>query len=99
MARENFMDKLKREREESSIQSPLNNTKIDDSASAVVKANPFRLNIKSNSKIIQTFDSDDDESNNSLNTVNNVTAAEPESVIKRKSKLFTENGKVIATNN
>lgn len=104
MARENFMEKLKREREEST-QSPVSNTKTDVTTKADVTTktdvaiNPFRLNIEKKSKIIQAFDSDDEEeSNRSLTSLSNATA-EPESVVKRKSKLFTENGKVNGATN
>lgn len=82
VARENFMEKLKREREEST-QSPLSKAKTD----VVVTANPFRFNVEKTAKVIRTFSSDDEES------VGNGTA-EPDTVVKRKSKLFTENGKV-----
>lgn len=100
VARENFMEKLKREREEST-QSPGSNTKTDVTTNADVTSNPFRLNIEKKSKVIQAFDSDDDdeeESNRSLTSPSNATA-EPESVVKRKSKLFTENGKVNGATN
>lgn len=96
VARENFMEKLKREREEST-QSPSNSTKPDVSVNPVVNViNPFRLNVTTNAKIIQTFNSDDEESNNTPTPIGN-PFTEPDSVIKRKSKLFTENGKVNAT--
>lgn len=85
VARENFMDKLKREREEST-QSPL------ISASTDVTSTPSLLTIKPNNKIIKTFSSDDEESNKSF-TSRSFTE-ETETVVKKRSKLFTENGKV-----
>lgn len=92
VARENFMEKLKREREESTQSPKLNNTKTDVSVNPIiVVANPFRLDVQKNAKTIQTFNSDDEES-----PISNA-GSEPESVIKRKSKLFTENGKVNVT--
>lgn len=86
VARENFMDKLKREREEST-QSPL------ISASTDVASTPSLLTIKQNNKIIKTFSSDDEESNKSFTSPRNFTE-ETETVVKKRSKLFTENGKV-----
>lgn len=91
MARENFMEKLKREREESTQSPKLNSTKSDVSVTPVVVTNPFRLDVQKKAKIIQTFNSDDEES-----SVSN-DRSEAESVIKRKSKLFIENGKVNVT--
>lgn len=88
VARENFMEKLKREREEST-QSPVSKTKPDVTTTDST-TNPFRLNIEKKSKVIQAFSSDDEESSKSN------AFTEPESVVKRKSKLFTENGKVNA---
>lgn len=86
VARENFMDKLKREREEST-QSPSNSASVD------VSSTPSQLMIKNNIKIIKTFSSDDEDSNKSCSSLSNSTE-EREAVVKKKSKLFTENGKV-----
>lgn len=94
VARENFMEKLKREREEST-QSPKTDvsTRADVSPKLNVSTNPFRVDVKKNAKVLRTFSSDDEETNRSF-TSQDSAFAEPESVIKRKSKLFTENGKV-----
>lgn len=79
------MEKLKREREESAQNSTLKSSSVD------VSVNSQPVNIKKNTKIIQSFD--DDESNESLTTVTK-PFLETEDVVKKKSKLFMENGKV-----
>ncbi len=99
VARENFMEKLKREREESTqpTQSPLNTARgiPDVVIKPIIVSNPFRSNVEKSSKVTRTFDSCDDEvSNNSFQSMSHATTVEPESCIKRKSNVFTENGKV-----
>ncbi|KAJ6634220.1 putative RNA-binding protein [Pseudolycoriella hygida] len=83
VARENFMEKLRREREEST-QSSVPHTK-----SNVNKNNPFRLNVMPNAK--QTFNSDNEDSNRTLPSQSYDTE---EPLIKRKSTMFFENGKI-----
>lgn len=91
VARENFMEKLKREREEST-HSPVTNVKSDVNTTSTVSNNPFRSNVEKSGKIIRKFDLDDEEQSVSG------PVTEPDPCIKKKSKSFTENGKVGTSN-
>ncbi|XP_037036322.1 probable RNA-binding protein CG14230 [Bradysia coprophila] len=86
VARESFMEKLKREREEST-QRPLETDKLPVNPKPIVVKNPFRPTVQN--RTVRTFDSDNVEPNTSV-----TSTIDPEDCIKRKSKLFTENGKI-----
>lgn len=95
VARENFMDKLKREREESTQpkQSPVNHGNYEVNIRPASTKNPFASQTEKNNKIVRTFDSDD-ESNVGLQPTIDEAFLEPDSCVRKKSKSFTENGKV-----
>lgn len=88
VARENFMEKLKREREECSQGPSLNGSNADTSVNQIEKPR-----IKKNVEVIQAISSDSDSSDSSVSS-REKSSVEPEIIVKRKSKLFTENGKV-----